>query len=97
MQVIKKFKDENGDIGENSFVIRKKKVLKALFCLQKYNRHYSDVIVDATGLDWIKKDKAELPNTENKRVYFKNVEYAEGYSDTDFFNATVVNGFPQKI
>ena len=58
VQVIKKFKDEHGDIREKSFVIRKKKVLDALFWLQKYNRHYSDVIVDATRLDWIKKDES---------------------------------------
>ena len=68
VQVIKKFKDEHGDIEEKSFVIRKKKVLDALFWLQKYNRHYSDVIVKATRLYWIKKDEAELPNTENKQV-----------------------------
>ena len=56
-QVIKKFKDEHGDIGEKSFVVRKKKFLNALFLLQKYNRHYSDVVVDDTRLDWIKKMK----------------------------------------
>ena len=64
VQVIKKFKDEHGDIEENSFVIRKKKVLDALFWLQKYNRRYSDVIVGATRLNWIEKDEVELPNTE---------------------------------
>ena len=74
----------------------KKKVLDALFWLQKYNRHYSDVIVKATRFDWIKKDEEELPNTENKRVYFTDVEYADGYSDADFFKGNVVNGFPQK-
>ena len=61
-----------------------KKDLDALFWFQKYNRHYSDVIVDATKLDWIKKDEAELPNTENKQVYYTDVEYAEGYNDADF-------------
>ena len=57
MQVIKKCKDEHGDIGEKSFVIRRNIVLDALFWMQKYNRHYSDVIVDATRLDWIEKTK----------------------------------------
>ena len=57
VQVIKMFKDEHGDIGEKSFVIRKKKVLDALFWIQKYNRHYSDVIVEATRLNWIEKMK----------------------------------------
>ena len=56
VQVIKKFKDEHGNVGENKFVICKKKVLDALLWLQKYNRHYSVVIVEATRLDWIKKE-----------------------------------------
>ena len=43
-----------------------------------------------------KKDEAELPKTENKRVYYTDVEYAEGYGGDDFFNATVINGVPQK-
>ena len=86
----------NTAISKKSFVIRKKKVLDALFWLQKYNRHYSDAMVDATRLDWIEKDEAELPNTENKRVYYTDVEYAEGYNNADFFNTTVVNGVPQK-
>ena len=33
VQVIKKFKDAHGDIGENSFVIRKNKVFDTLFWL----------------------------------------------------------------
>ena len=53
VQVIKKTKDKHGDIGEKSFVILKKKVLDTLFWLQKYNRHYSDVMMDAARLDWI--------------------------------------------
>ena len=57
VQVIKKFKDEHGDVRENYFFIRKKKVLDALFWLQKYNRHYSDVMVYAANLDWIEKTK----------------------------------------
>ena len=41
------------------------------------------------------KDEADLPSTENKRVYFTMVKYADGYSDADFFKRTVVNGVPQ--
>ena len=40
--------------------------------------------------------KAELPSTENKRVYYTDVEYAEGYSGDDFFNDIVINRAPQK-
>ena len=97
LQVIKKFKDKHGDIGEKSFVIRKKKVLDALFWIQKYNRHYSDVTVDATRLDWIKKDETKLLNTKNKQVYYTDVEYAEGYNDADFSRLMLSMEFRKKI
>ena len=97
VQVIKKFKDEHGDIGEKSFVIRRKKVLDALYWLQKYNRHYNDVIVDANRLNWMDdQEEAELPNKENKRIYYEDVEYAEGYGDSSFYKATVINGVTQQ-
>ena len=53
--------------------------------------------MDATRLYWIEKDEAELPNTENKQVYYTDVEYAEGYNDAGFSTLLLSMDFRKKI
>ena len=83
-----------GQIIKSHNLARIEKFQKALQDYPEFSRSLS--IVDATKLYWIKKDEEKLPNTENNRVYYTDIEHAEGYNDADFFNATVLNGVPQK-
>ena len=87
----------NTAILEKSPLSYTKKVLDAFFQLQKYNRHYSDVIVDATRLDWIKKDETELPNTENKRVYYTMLSTLKGITMLIFSTLLLSMEFRKKI
>ena len=45
VQVIKKYKDRKGDIGEKQFVIRKQAVLDALYWLKDHNHLYKNVVI----------------------------------------------------
>ena len=68
IQVIKTYKDSNDEVGEKMFVIRKKETLQALYWLRRNNRHYADVQIDESRLDWIVGEEQELENDNNTRV-----------------------------
>ena len=63
IQVIKKYKDKSGDVGEKKFIIRREKVMNALRWLKKYNRHYDDIIIAEENMNWMNgNDEAEIPS-----------------------------------
>ena len=67
VQIIKKYRDSNGDAGEKQFVIRKSVVLDALKWLKQHNKQYRDVVIAEENLSWIEGDEAELPNERNQK------------------------------
>ena len=90
VQVIKKYKDKNGDIGEKHFVIRRKAVLEALYWLKEHNHLYKDITIDSDRLDWIEGEESELENDNN---------YTELVNDPDshdLHDGEVVNDIQQK-
>ena len=62
-------------------------VLNALRWLKIHNKHYRNIVLDESRLDWIEgKNKSQSLNIENKTIFCEDVEYAEGYDDKSFFN-----------
>ena len=54
IQVVKYFKEQQeGEIGSHAFLVRKKKVLEALYWLKKYNILYQDITIDEGNLNWM--------------------------------------------
>ena len=57
-------------------------VLNALRWLKIHNKHYKNIVLDESRLDWTKgENEAQLSNIKNKTILYKDVEYAEGYGD----------------
>ena len=90
IQVIKKTTDAENNICEKKFVIRKHKVLNALQWLKTHNRHYKDVHIDNSRLDWMKSDEESLPSMHNK-----NKIYSEDSNERCFETNPIVNGHVQ--
>ena len=67
VQIIKKYRDSNGDAGEKQFVIRKSVVLDALRWLKQHNKQYRDVVIAEENLDWMEGEEEELPNDRNQK------------------------------
>ena len=62
IKVIKRYQADDGSHQEMTFMIRRNKVLKALYWLKKYNFIYREyVTIDESNLDWMENDnKQEL-------------------------------------
>lgn len=62
LKVLRHIRDEIGSTKSivKPFRVRKAKVLEALEFLVKYNREYSDIIIDSSGLDWINGSEGTL-------------------------------------
>ena len=94
---IKKFKNTKEDSGEKKFIIRKNVVLNALRWLKIHNKHYKNILLDESRLDWMEgENKVQLPNIKNKTILYKGVEFAKEYNRKTFFNAETINGIPQE-
>lgn len=63
MKVLRTLRDEIGSSKTitKPFRVRKLKVFKALEFLVKFNKEYSDIIIDKTALDWLPADESILP------------------------------------
>ena len=90
VQVIKKYKDSKGDLGEKQFVIRKSAVLEALYWLKEYNNYYKNVDIKEDRLDWIDGDEAELPSKHNQ------TEIIEDPDSSALHDGEVINKQKQK-
>lgn len=90
VQVIKKYKNKDGDIGEKHFVIRKKAVLTALYWLKEHNHLYKDVTIEENRLDWMDNDESELKNDNNITDLVEDPESPELHDDE------VINGIQQR-
>ena len=97
VQVIKKFKNAKGDSGEKKFIIRKNVVLNALRWLKIHNKHYKNIVLDESRLDWMEgENEAQLPNIKNKTILYEDVKFAKDCDNKTFFNAETINRIPQK-
>lgn len=68
VKVIKRFKDDAGDIQIKQFSVRKNKVMTALKWLKKYSVVYKDILLDESNLDWINDDEQEIPTIDHHHV-----------------------------
>ena len=62
--IVKKFKDDNGNINNKIFSVRKIKVLNTLYWLSKYSKVFKEgcIQIDPSRLDWMGDDiERELP------------------------------------
>ena len=92
VQVIKKYKNAEGEVGEKKFRIRREKVLVALNWLKKYNKYYNDIIIRDSNLDWMEdREEADLPNDENQTIVVD-----EDMADVPMEGETVINGHVQR-
>jgi hypothetical protein len=62
LRVIKKVRTEIGsdEIKDKAFRVRKSKVLGALNWLKEHNPLFSDIIIDASALDWIDGEEGDI-------------------------------------
>ena len=112
VKVIRKTNDTEGNINIRSFRVRRKKVLDALFWLQKHNTEYNDIVIKPDRLDWIPNDlnEADLPvaNTNSADVIEISNDKMESELDmgpsfepnqinTEGTYGTVTNSFPNVI
>ena len=73
-------------------------VLNALRWLKIHNKHYKNIVLDESRLDWMEgENEAQLPNVENKTVLYEEVEFAKYCDRKTFFNAETINGSHKKI
>ena len=62
VKVIKRYKDDDGEINTKTFKIRKQVVLDALYWLKKYHKFYKDITIATSNLDWMEgQEEKELP------------------------------------
>ena len=65
--------------------------MDALHWLKKYNRHYKDIEIEPSNLNWMNNDdEAELPNDENEKLEYETEEEMK-----KFWNDHLVNGIAQ--
>ena len=92
IQVIKKYRDKSGDVGEKKFIIRREMVMNALRWLKKYNRHYDDIIIAKENLDWMNSnDEAEIPSETNQMFDYETESEMKLH-----WNDHLVNGIQQR-
>jgi len=73
VKVTQVFKEKEGpNTHQKSFLIRKQKVLDALFWLQKYNIEYKNITIVHSNLDWIKNGKEQ--QLEAKSIFVEDTE-----------------------
>lgn len=53
IRVVKKFKEDTGEIASKTFRVRKTNVTKALYWLKKHSKAFIDVEIDMSRLDWM--------------------------------------------
>ena len=79
------------------FIIRRNVVLNARRWLKIHNRHYRNIVLGGSRLDWMEgEDEAQLPNIKNKTIFYEEVEFAKDCDSKTFFNAEIINGIPQE-
>ena len=72
--------------------------LNALKWLEIHNKHYRNIVLDESGLDWMEgKNMAQLPNSSNKTIFYKDVDYAEEYDDKSFLISRLQMVFLKKM
>jgi Helitron helicase-like domain at N-terminus len=67
IKVLQEIQTEIGNTAASTtrpFRVRRQNVLDALTWLKQYNKEYSDIVIDASRLDWIDGDEGELIGIE---------------------------------
>jgi hypothetical protein len=83
VKMVRQFKSEDGEFGIKSFVIQKRKVLKALQWLVKYNPIYrEEVTIDEANFDWMNgAEEQELPCSDASIVESDDTDSARVNDD----------------
>lgn len=69
VRVIKKYKEDDGEISTKTFRVRKDKVIRALMWLKKYSIAFEDVEIDLNGLSWMQdREECVLPAATEKII-----------------------------
>ena len=54
IRVIRRFRDDSGNVSEQKFMVRRREVLAALYWLKENNKVYNEITIDENKLDWIR-------------------------------------------
>lgn len=60
IRVIKKYKEDDGQISSKTFNVRRKKVQDALRWLKQYSLAFEDVDIDFSRMDWMKDSEEDI-------------------------------------
>jgi hypothetical protein len=76
IRLIKKYKDENGEISSKIFNVRRDKVLKALYWLKKHSIAFEDVEIVIENLSWMSNNNEKtLPAATEKIIDTETAEH----------------------
>ncbi len=69
VKVVHTYQQELGDeYSKKIFKVRRKAVLEALYWLQKHNKYYSDVKINASNLNWLGENDEGILEPENQML-----------------------------
>jgi hypothetical protein len=83
VRVVKKFKEDTGEISSKIFTVRRKKVIEALHWLKTYSVVFEDIDIDVDRLSWMcHNDEAPLPAVQETTQILDTIQNAEHSQDT---------------